>query len=194
MKRIIFFLLMIGTTLSVHAQTSSEHLTFKGVPIDGTLNEYVAKMKTAGFSHLGTQDGTAVLQGDFAGFKGCVIGVSTLKTGNCVNTIAVMFPECEEWASLEQGYGLLKSMLTTKYGEPAECVEAFQGYVQPQSDSDRLHYLRMDKCTYETVFETPKGTIRLSLKNRDVMTCFVLLQYWDRINTDAVQAQAMDDL
>ena len=80
----------------------------------------------AGFSDLGIKDGTAVLQGDFAGFKGCIIGVSTLKTTNVVNTIAVIFPECDNWSKLENNYQTLKEMLIQKYGEPADCVEKFQ--------------------------------------------------------------------
>jgi hypothetical protein len=43
---------------------SSDHLTFKGVPIDGSLNEYISKMKQEGFTHLGTENGTAILNGD----------------------------------------------------------------------------------------------------------------------------------
>lgn len=210
MKRLFLSLLTAGILLSAQAQTqaqtqtqpqkqtpeqpASAHLTFKGVPIDGALNEYVAKMKSAGFSYLGTQDGTAVLQGDFAGFKGCLIGVSTLKAHNVVHTIGVIFPACDDWSSLAQGYELLKSMLTRKYGEPSACVEEFQGYTQPRSDNDKLHALQMDRCTYCTVFETLKGDIQLSLDHRDVTTCFVKLQYWDRINTEAVQEQAMEDL
>ena len=52
----------------------------------------------------------------------------------------------------------------------------------------------MDKCTYATVFETPKGDIQLSLEHQNVVSCFVKLQYWDKINTEAVKAKAMDDL
>lgn len=55
MKRLIFLLLFASTILISLAQDKSEHLSFKGVPIDGTLNEYVSKMKAAGFSYLGTQ-------------------------------------------------------------------------------------------------------------------------------------------
>ena len=68
MKRLIFSLLFVSTIFISSAQDKSEHLSFKGVPIDGTLNEYVSKMKAAGFSYLGTQEGAASLLGDFAGF------------------------------------------------------------------------------------------------------------------------------
>jgi len=58
-------IIAVLTAMVVLAQTS-EHLTFKGVPIDGTLNEYVAKMKQGGVECSGTKDGIAVLKGDFA--------------------------------------------------------------------------------------------------------------------------------
>jgi hypothetical protein len=68
------------------------HLAFKGVPIDGTLEEYVSKMKKSGFTHSGTKDGVAILEGDFASYKSCIVGVSTLKQKNLVSKIAVIFP------------------------------------------------------------------------------------------------------
>lgn len=93
MKKFFSFLILAFVTSAIAlAQNNSEHMTFKGVPIDGTLNEFVDKMKQARFTYIGTHDGIAVLQGDFAGHKGCTIGVYTLKSSNKVNTIAVMFP------------------------------------------------------------------------------------------------------
>ncbi len=192
-KFIVSFALMV-IALTSYAQSNSEHLTFKGVPIDGTLSEYVAKMKGAGFKYIGEQDGTAILQGDFAGFNGCIIGVATLKSTNRVNTIGVIFPEQNDWADLENSYEHLKSMLTEKYGEPSECVEKFQGYSHPQTDNDKLYQLKMDECTWYTIYSTSKGDIQLSIDNQSVMSCFVMLRYFDKINTDAVRAQAMDDL
>ena len=110
MKKVFFSLLLAFTIVATaFAQEESEHLTFKGVPIDGTLNEYVAKMKQAGFTHISTQDGTAVLQGDFAGLKDCTVLIYTLDAINVVSKICVLFPECNVWSSLEQNYNLLLS-------------------------------------------------------------------------------------
>lgn len=191
-KFVVFFALMV-ITLTSYAQSDSEHLNFKGVPIDGTLGEFVSKMESAGFKYLAEQDGIVILQGDFAGFKGCTIVVATLKSTNIVNTIGVMFSEQNDWASLENSYGHLKSMLTEKYGEPLECVEKFQGY-DPQTDSQKLNKLKFDECTWYTTYSTPKGDIQLSIDNQSVMSCFVALRYFDRINTEAVRTQAMEDL
>ena len=127
MKKIVVTLFLLMSFTLTFAQ-SSEHLKFKGVPIDGTLNEYVSKMKQAGFQLVGTDDGVALLEGEFAGYRGCLIAVSTLKSVNVVNTIGVVFPARENWSSLEGDYEHLKSMLTEKYGEPSDVVEKFQGY------------------------------------------------------------------
>lgn len=78
-KKVLLSLASMVIALTIFAQTKSEHLKFKGVPIDGTLREYVSKMEAAGFSYLGENDGTALLEGEFAGVKGCTIGVSVLK-------------------------------------------------------------------------------------------------------------------
>ena len=125
MKKIILIILAAVISFTAAAQTNSNHLTFKGVPIDGTLNQFVNNMKSAGFVSEGQKDGTAVLRGDFAGYKGCYIVVSTLQNKDLVSTIGVMFPECSNWAILEGNYSKLQDMLTTKYGKPAEAVEEF---------------------------------------------------------------------
>ena len=74
MKKIIITMIVVLTAMTTWAQNqTSEHLTFKGVPIDGKLSEYVLKMQKNGFTHVSTKDGVALLKGDFAAYKGCTI-------------------------------------------------------------------------------------------------------------------------
>jgi hypothetical protein len=69
MKKIITSLVVAFIAISSFSQIlPSSHLTFKGVPIDGTLNEYVTKMKQNGFTLTSTEDGVAMLKGDFAAY------------------------------------------------------------------------------------------------------------------------------
>ena len=194
MNKLISLIAKIFCNKTSVAQTANEHLTFKRVPLDGSLSEFVSKMKSAGFSYIGIQDGTAILKGDFAGFKGCIIGVNTLKSAGVVSTIGVIFPSKDDWSLLEADYILLKELLTKKYGEPSECIEQFQYYKTPEDNNTKLHCLKMDECTYSTTFVTENGEIKLSLEHVNVLQCFVKLQYWDRINTDEVKAKVMDDL
>lgn len=73
MKTKILTLILSLTAVLTFAQTSSEHLSFKGVPIDGTLNEYIYNMKKSGFTLIRTEDGVAMLKGDFAAYKDCFL-------------------------------------------------------------------------------------------------------------------------
>lgn len=194
MKRILISIVAMALSLAAFAQTESQHLTFKGVPIDGTLNQFVANMKAKGFVGAVNKDGTAALQGDFAGYKGCYIIVSTLQNKDLVSTIGVVFPECDTWGTLEGNYLKLKKMLTIKYGEPAEVVEGFQRPRYADDDNSKMYELKSDRCNYQTQFLTEKGNIVLKLINGDFGRCHVLLGYYDKINGLEVEAAAMDDL
>lgn len=194
MRRIITTIALTFCYIISVAQIPDEHLKFKGVPIDGSLNTFISKMKSAGFSYQGTEGSTAVLQGDFAGFKDCFIGVSTLDNLDVVSGICVLFPERDDWSTLEHDYFLLKDMLTEKYAKPTESVEEFEYHKNPEDNATRFHLLKMDQCKYHTMFEIPNGTIYLYLTHQGYGKCCVGLLYWDKINSNAVRAKAMDDL
>ncbi|MBQ4548168.1 MAG: hypothetical protein IJA42_03125 [Bacteroidales bacterium] len=51
-----------------------------------------------------------------------------------------------------------------------------------------------DNYTWYTIFETENGDIQLSLEKGDYGEYFVLLKYFDKINTEAVRSAAMEDL
>lgn len=188
----LFLAIAMFTTTS--AQEASEHLTFKGIPIDGTLNNFVTKLTKKGFTHIGTTDGIAILLGDFATYKKCSIGVMSSKDKDVVTSVCVQFPTCETWSTLETNYLLLKQMLTTKYGEPSDCLETFQSDWQPKDDNEKMYMLRTDKCKYYTAFKTEKGGIVLQLTHQNVLECRVTLSYIDAINYKAATSDAMDDL
>jgi hypothetical protein len=197
MKKVLILLFFTVTAMTCFGQIksdSSKHLTFKSVPIDGTLDEFVSKMKKSGFTHTRTKDGIAILEGDFASYKSCTVGVSTLKAKDLVSKIAVLFPDHDTWSTLSSNYFNLKDMLTEKYGKYSDCVEKFQSYTEPKNDNDKLYEVQFDKCKYYTIYETEKGTIQLSIEHDGVIKCFVKLAYFDKINIEAVKKQALDDL
>ena len=191
--KIILFFIAYLTFNSIYAQ-SSDHLVFKGVPIDGTLNEYVSKLEKDGFTNLGTENGTAMLNGEFAGYKDCNIGVATLKQKDLVYKIAVIFPEKDTWSMLSGNYFELKDMLTEKYGNPSEVVEKFDSYSQPRDDQDKMHQVQFDNCKYFSVWKTDKGEIQLSINQQSVTSCHVSLSYSDKINSEIIKTKAKRDL
>lgn len=194
MKKIIFIFILICMSVMGFAQENKEHLTFKGVPIDGTLSSFVAQLKQKGFTHIGTNDGVAMLNGDFASYKNCTIGAVSLKDKDLVVKVAVIFPSRDTWSALESNYQSLKQMLTKKYGEPSDCVETFQSYLQPKDDNSKLHELGMDRCKFYTIFETKRGSIELQISHQSFSEYYVILSYFDAINQETLMSDAMDDL
>jgi hypothetical protein len=195
MRTLFLSLLALIVTMSINAQTF-EHMSFKEVPIDGTLNEYVAKMKQSGFQYLGAEDGTALLNGDFAGYKNCHVAVTTLKKIDLVHKIGVIFPNLETWSRLYSNYSDLKQMLTEKYGNPNEEVELFdvKPFQLPLDDNMKMHQVGMDNCKFYTVWKTDKGDIELSIDHSGFTSCFVKVVYFDKINSAIISEKAKDDL
>ncbi len=190
--RKLVVLLMLLSCLSATAQT--EHLTFKGVPIDGTLSTFVGKLKQKGLTYLGTEQGVALFKGEFAAHKGCSIAAIAHESGY-VYRVGVIFPEQDTWIRLYNDYSSLKEMLTQKYGEPTSVVEEFQSYGSGDySDDIKMHYVKNDRCRYITDFSTESGIIELRIEHNDMMECHVILLYEDNTNGDKVRSSAIDDL
>lgn len=64
----------------------------------------------------------------------------------------------------------------------------------PDDDQMKMIYVQSDRCKYQTSFETSKGSIQLSISHQGYENCFVLLEYFDKINGEVVSNEAMDDL
>jgi len=194
MKRILISFFLGVISLIASAQTESPHMTFKGVPIDGTLKEFTTKMVQKGFTSVGIENGISVLQGDFASYKDCIIGVTSMKQRDLVSKIVVIFPECSTWQALSSNYYTLKVMLTKKYGNPSEETEKFETYSEPRDDNSRLHNVKFDRCKFVTIYETEKGFINLRITHGDSLDCHVSLVYIDKMNGELINEDAMDDL
>ena len=78
-------------------------------------------------------------------------------------------------------------------GRPADCIEEFQSYSEPDDDMTRMLCVRMDKCKYTTRFETEKGYIELRISKNDSGGSVVLM-YEDKINSSLATENAMNDL
>lgn len=191
-KHLTFFFACLVFAGNIFAQ---QHLSFKGVPINGTLKSYTDAMVKAGFHYEGTQDGIAVLSGDFAGYKSCIVGVSTLKNLDVVSHIAVLFPDKDTWSALLNDYETLKAMLTEKYGAPSDSKEKFTGYVGDYDNGLVMHALKEGEYVWYTTFTTELGDIELSLMSgTKYNTGCVRLSYYDKANHEKVRNAAMDDL
>lgn len=88
--------------------SSSTPLTFKGIPMTGSLSAFGSALVKAGFKNAG--NGTYT--GNFAGYDGCKVTPS----GNPVQEVRIDFPVISDWDALEKAYDNLQADLTKKYG------------------------------------------------------------------------------
>lgn len=193
MKKVFLLLAVLALNLSIAAQ---EHLAFKGIPIDGTRQSFVKKLKEKGFSYMGEEDGIVMLTGDFAGYKNCLIGVNTLKDKDLVSYVAVIFPFRDTWTQLMSDYNAYKKLLTEKYGEPSDEEEHFNDRYTESSESNslKMHALHSGEYVWYTEFTTELGRIELTIASLDYDKASVVLRYYDKINTENVKSAIIDDL
>lgn len=192
-----YFLLLAVFLLSSisYSQEASNHLKFKGVPIDGSLSEFTSKMKAKGFEYIGAQDGMAAFSGEFAGYKQCYISAISSSSTNKVSKVGVIFGLGKDntWSKLYNNYTTLKEMLTQKYGRPAEEIEKFESSFEPTNDNAKLYELELDRCKYVSLWKIENGNIELSIDHLK-SDCVVKLIYTDKANYTDVYNSAIDDL
>ena len=128
--------------------SASSVLSFRGIPMTGSLSAFGSELVKAGFRNAGG----GAYTGDFAGYSGCKI---TPSGSNPVQEVRVDFPVISDWDALEDAYDSLKASLTQKYG------------VEPKTSTDNNL----------AVYTLPNGTITLDADVKDRSTWHVVLTY-----------------
>ena len=141
-----------STTVSTPSATTP--LSFKGIPMSGSLSAFGTELVKAGFKNAG--NGTYT--GDFAGYGGCKV---TPSGSNPVQEVRVDFPVISDWDALEKAYDSLQASLTQKYG------------IEPQTSAGS------NVATYNL----PNGTITLDADVQDRSTWHVILKYKNALST-----------
>lgn len=141
-----------STTINTPSTTSTTSssttpLSFKGIPITGSLSTFGNSLVNAGFKK--SLDGTYT--GDFAGYSGCKV----TPVGNPVQEVRVDFPVISDWNNLEKAYDSLQASLTQKYG------------MEPKTSTGS------NVATYNL----PNGTITLDADVKNQSSWHVILKY-----------------
>ncbi len=185
-------ILLMDNAVLEEVYDKMEHLEFMGIPIDGPLETFVEKLESKGLKR-GTDLETAFLmEGNFAGYSDCSIYIYSSGRDDYVYMVAASIIGTT-WNTLSSCYFYLKNMLSQKYGVPSQHVETFESMQQPTSDTERMYYLQLNKCNYETVFSLPNGSISLKIMYVPGASS-VLLMYIDAENNHRNQFNTLDDL
>ena len=177
-------------------ETSSverQHLTFKGIPIDGTPEEFGCKLEAVGFKYKYESQGSYWYEGgSFAGFHDCEVIV--IAYDNLVYEVVAILPTRYKWSQLYDDYSSLVYSLKRKYGEPIYTIEEFENtpsYIDLEDDNDKYYEVKNNHCKYGSIFSVNHGwigDITIEIKS----SCCVGIYYKDTYN-EFLKIQSVDN-
>lgn len=175
MKKVITLFAAMLLSLSLFSQ---EHLDFRGIPIDGHIDNFVAKMKTLGYVLDNKEDDAVIMKGKFTNRDADIFILCTPKT-KTVYKVFIDFDKEASWSSLKSRYFDYKELYIKKYGATDNSYEFFS---KPYYEGDgyELQALKLEKCTYATFFKTSKGIVAVELTKYECLR----LVYEDKINIE----------
>lgn len=182
MKKIIFLVGLLFTFLNSFSQEiqEAEHMTFKGIPINGKLSDFVSEMKNKGFTfgeHV-VKDDIVIMSGDFAG-KPAVIYILATPESKTVWKVGVFYDKQDTWLSLKLDYLQVKDVYSKKYGEPDyEKEYFFKPYYE--GDGYELQAIKAGKCIYYSSMKTDTGSISIQINK----LCEIQISYEDKLNSE----------
>ena len=186
MKKIFFILAMLLSSINLMAQ---EHLSFKGIPIEGSMAEFCQKLKTKGLTSIGRDGNTALFTGDFTGRK-TTIAVAATDDGKNVFGVVVLFDASEEWNTLVNTYEYYKNLYIRKYGEPTLSQE--KNPARSDSNTALMAEVHQGTVVWGSAWKVAGGDIELSIeKSSGVYEGMVRILYRDSQN---VEAKIQEDL
>lgn len=189
MKRVI---LALALSLILGGSFAQEHLSFKGIPIEGSMSSFCQKLQSKGLTKLGADNNITLFVGDFTGRK-AGIGVAATDDGKNVHSVVVIFDASDDWENLVGTYDYYKDLYTRKYGKPSANRE------NNPSSSDRnvmlMHELTQGTVTYVSAWEVTGGTIELSIDKSDSYGKGVVsIKYRDALNTETKILNDLNDI
>ena len=189
MRKIIFTLTMLFATVNLMAQ---EHLTFKGIPLEGSITEFCKKLEAKGFTSLGAENNIEVFIGDFTG-RQTTIGVAATDNGKNVFSVVVFFDASKEWNILVNTYNYYKDLYTRKYGKPSMSKE--KNPALADSNTALMAEVHDGTAVWVSTWKVTGGDIELSIEKSDgFYEGLVIIRYRDAQNVEAKIQRDLEDI
>lgn len=180
---------MLFAVISLMAQ---EHLSFKGIPIEGSMTAFCQKLKAKGFTSIGSENNLTLFTGDFTG-RNATVGVTATDDGKDVFAVVVLFDPSDEWNALVNTYDYYKDLYTRKYGKPSISKE--KNPALSDSNTALMAEVHQGTVVYGSAWEVTGGDIQLSIeKSSGVYKGMVMIRYRDSQNVEAKIQNDLNDI
>lgn len=189
MKKFLAAVTLLFAVTNIMAQ---EHLSFKGIPIEGSMTAFCQKLKAKGFTSIGRDNNITLFTGDFTGRK-ATVGVTASDDGKNVFAVALFFDPSEEWNTLVNTYDYYKDLYTRKYGDPTISKE--NNPAHSDSNTALMAEVHEGRAVYGSLWEVEGGEIQLSIeKSSGVYEGIVMIRYRDSQNIETKIQNDLDDI
>lgn len=191
MKKFILTVMLFFVVMGGMAQ-KTDHLSFKGIPIEGSMTAFCQKLEAKGFTSLGKDENVSLFTGDFTG-RNAMVGVTAADDGKNVFGVVVLFDASGEWNTLVNTYDYYKKLYTRKYGEPTISRENNPAH----SDSNIALMAEVNEGTvdYVSEWDVKGGEIQLSIeKSSGVYEGMVMIRYRDSQNMEVKIQRDLEDI
>lgn len=189
MKKILITLFVLFITINMMAQ---EHLSFKGIPIEGSMTEFCKKLRAEGFTPIGKKNNLSCFSGIFTGNE-ATVGVAATDDGKNVLAVVVLFESSGEWNDLVDTYDYYKDLYTRKYGTPT--ISREENPARRKLNAFLMAALEEGTVVYGSKWEVTGGEIRLSIeKSSEIYEGVVMIGYRDSQNMEAQTESYLEDI
>ena len=189
MRKLVITFTMLFAVISLMAQ---EHLSFKGIPIEGSMTAFCQKLKAKGFTSIGSDNNLTLFTGDFTG-RNATVGVTATDDGKDVFAVVVLFDPSGEWNALINTYDYYKDLYTRKYGKPSISKE--KNPALSDSNTALMAEVHQGTVVYGSAWEVTGGDIQLSIeKSSGVYKGMVMIRYRDSQNVEAKIQNDLNDI
>lgn len=171
---------------------AQEHISFKGIPIEGSLTAFCQKLKAKGFTQIGRDKNATLFTGDFTG-RQATVGVGATDDGKDVFTVIVLFDPSREWNTLVNTYDYYKDLYTRKYGEPTISKE--KNPAHSDSNTALMAQVYQGTVEYSSTWDVTGGDIQLSIeKSSGIYEGLVMIRYRDAQNVETKIQKDLEDI
>lgn len=167
-----------GNKWIIFVPKTEEHLSFKGVPIDGKIDNVVILLEKMGYTKDDVYGNVVVMQGLYEGER-VEIYVFSTPISRIAYQIVVCYPETHSWQLLKSRYSNTVKQFVQRYGIPSDHSELFLSPFY-EGDGYEIEAVKDEKCKYASYFKAKNGYVDIRISK----LCHVNITFIDDKNAD----------
>ena len=159
----IFCIVALAIMCMATSFAQEEALKFKGIPIEGNINEFKTKLIDAGYKPYTVAD-KEVYAGQFTK-EDCTIVLEQTNDHQIASVMVIFSKEYQSWQSINNAFNTLKEALITKYNcQPNDIEEVLEWADGETPDSDLIKFVALttENCNHILKLKVKGGFISLA--------------------------------